>query len=70
VSAEELGHAGFASPAFGHVSHELLQSILAGIDLYAVEHQEDEGGHGAGSLVPIDEGMILSDVEQVGRAIS
>jgi len=68
VASEECRSCSFVGLASRHAANKRFEFILIGDDLDVIHREEDNGGYCPGSLVAVNERMVLSDVEQVRRS--
>lgn len=64
---KERGDFWFATLALSDGEDKLDEGVFVGPDVDPVKLKEDYRGGGAGALVSVDKGVVLNDVEQIGR---
>src|SRR5574341_661028 len=64
--SQKVGEAFLRQPALGDGDHGVVEARGRLLDDEPVHLQEDDGGEHPGPLVPVEEGLVLRDVEGVG----
>ena len=64
IAAEVFGNSAFGSVVFDNIKYEMLEFVVIRVDFDAVEFKRDERGYCAGSLVSVDECVILHDADR------
>ncbi len=65
MHSEELGEFRFTSAPIGDSDRLFVDRAARSVDPNVVEFEEQQRGNGSGSLVAVNERMILHDMEQV-----
>jgi hypothetical protein len=66
VAPNKHNHVCFVELTPSNSLHHLSEVILGGIEVKSVQVEKNENGHSTDTLVAIDEGMVLDQVEQIG----
>ncbi len=66
VADEERGDPLFVEFSPSDAQNHRLKVLLGRRDFLAIQHQEEQRCHRSHSLAPVNEGMILRNVEQLG----
>jgi len=67
MRTKELGDLLFARLASGDAQREIVERAVWRINDNAIKIKEHKRRHGTGSFIPVDEWMVLYEVEHVGR---
>ena len=70
IVPEELGHSRLSHITLRNIPNQPFKLNVAQIKFYSAQRQKHDRGHCAGPSVPVEEGMILHDVEKIrGRRL-
>jgi hypothetical protein len=67
--AEEHGNVRLRASALDDTADEINELVVGGADADAVQTEEDEATGQADPPVTVDEGVVLHQMEQIGRCL-